>query len=424
MARRASPNSRVPDRSSDLEGLIHDLNNLLSAMLGSCEFTLREFAGDARLQPLLRSLQAAGEIASCLARRTAQFESSHVRQPVELNRLVERMAGILTPMLGHQVRVISRLPRRPAWIAADPTDVARVILNLALNARDAMPQGGTLTLTVRHRRSHPSGIRRPASANLSSQAPSGQDYAELAITDTGCGMDGTTRRRAFEAGFSTKLPGAGTGIGLVVVKELVRRNGAALGLESQPGHGTTFRIRWRCAADGRQNASQESGSSSVKALAPGRGTVLVVEDNARLREVTSKILRGQGYEVIEARGGIEALKLASGRGARVDLLVADLALPDGSGSTLARRLRRRQPQMKVLLMSGYAPPGAPDDSCTFLPKPFRPSELVSCVERMLALEGGAREPGAAVHRRRDVRLASRRAPRTTMAKAGWKQPPR
>jgi CheY-like chemotaxis protein len=277
-------------------------------------------------------------------------------------------------VLGEDVEVALDLDPELWPVEGDPGQLEQVLLNLAVNARDAMPRGGTLRIATLRRALRAHGAQRLGIAE--------GDYAMIAVSDTGSGMTDETRRRAFEPFFSTKGPDAGTGLGLSIVYEIAHRWGGGIEIESAPGAGTTVRI----------DLPRATGTPAVAAERPlsasgGSERVLVVEDDAGVRRLLVRTLESGGYRVTAAADGMEALERIAGAEAEVDLLVSDVVMPKLSGLELARRLRERNPQLRVLLISGF-PDRVEDDASPsfadgFLQKPFAPRAILEKVREVL-----------------------------------------
>jgi two-component system cell cycle sensor histidine kinase/response regulator CckA len=322
-------------------------------------------------------IQAAAERASGLTRQLLSFSRKQPTRPevIDLSDTVGGLAGLLGRLLGERVTVRTEFAPRPVWVRADRGQLEQVVMNLAVNAKDAMPGGGTLTLTT---------------SEAPAPAATGGRSAVLGISDTGCGMTDEVKARIFEPFFTTKEIGKGTGLGLATVYGIVEQAGGVIEVESAPGVGTTFRIRLPL--------SEVAASASAVALPAlgrengGRGrSVLLVEDEERIRKVARHTLEDHGYVVTEADKAEAALELLR-PDRRFDLLVSDLVMPGLDGRELAARVRAMWPDVGVVFISGYVPdlrrlddlPGA-----LFLPKPFTPFDLARVVGRAV----GRTKPG-------------------------------
>jgi CheY-like chemotaxis protein len=323
-----------------------------------------------------------------------------VLQPKVLN--VDAAVANLIKMLGRlitsNIEIVTRQAEEAWYVKVDPGQLDQVILNLALNARDAMPLGGQVVIETRNRRLARGQI------DQHSEAPAG-DYVTLAVSDTGTGMDAETRSHLFEPFFTTKMPGKGTGLGLSTVYGIVRQSGGYISVDSELGRGTTVEIRLPRVIEAADSVrpSAESGSLPV-----GNEVILLAEDEERVRSLAARVLAQQGYKVIEACDGQQALEIAERCGGEIHLLFSDIMMPRMSGLELAGRLRRCRPGIKVLLTSGYtgdvvAQEGALNPSIPFLQKPFTVRTLALKVREVLdatavglpeGLTDGAKRPSA------------------------------
>jgi two-component system, cell cycle sensor histidine kinase and response regulator CckA len=368
-------------------GIAHDFNNLLTAICGYSEFALSRLDGtDAELRGDIEEIAHAGERAAQLTRQLLAFSRRQTLQPVvfDLNDAVSASENLLRRLLGEHVDILSSLTPQGCAINADRGQIEQVLINLAVNARDAMPGGGVLSLeTERIRLVEGEAVRR-------FQAPGGE-YVLLRVSDTGCGMDDDTRAHAFEPFFTTKALGEGTGLGLATVFGIVSQNAGFIALTSEPDAGATFEILLPL--------TTAPVAAAVRSSAPRkhvRGTerILLVEDDPVVRALTREILVGNGYDVIVASDGDEALGLS--RDHPFDLLITDIVMPKLSGKELALRLLRAQPGLPVVYMSGYAHDTAgerltADD--TFIQKPFTANDLATTVRAKL---DSARAPQALI----------------------------
>jgi signal transduction histidine kinase len=347
-------------------GVAHDFNNLLTPIIGGLDMLQRKGFGDARAQRLIDGALQSAERAKTLVQRLLAFAR---RQPlqaqaVDVVGLVRGMEDLLQSTVGPRIRIEFDLePGLPSGMA-DTNQLEMALLNLAVNSRDAMPEGGTLTVTARSE-TLPDG-HAPA-------LPPGL-YLRLCVHDTGLGMDEATRCQATEPFFSTKGVGRGTGLGLSMVHGLAAQLGGALTLESEPGHGTTIKI-WLPVAD------QDAAAAPPQAdpvLRTGTGTVLLVDDEDLVRASTADMLTELGYRVVEAQTAEAALRKID-QGLEVDLLVTDHLMPGMTGADLARALGSKRPKLPVLLISGYAETEGVGVEFTRLTKPFRQGELAAAL---------------------------------------------
>jgi len=306
------------------------------------------------------------------------------RSVVDLNELVEQTLAMLRRIIGEDITVEFKPAPDLGRIYADPTMVEQVLMNLAVNARDAMPRGGMLIIETQN-----AFLDEEYAARHVDVRPG--PYVMLAVTDTGCGMDDYTRQRAFEPFFSTKEPGKGTGLGLSTVYGIVKQHGGNIWIYSEVGKGTTVKIylpRTAC------KDSPEAEESSGEIPAAGRGeTVLVVEDEEAVRALVCRVLKGRGYRLLCASSAEEARRLFDEHAQQVALLLTDVVLPDGTGSELYEQLRAGRADLRCLYMSGYPDAsvvrnGMLDAGRPFLQKPFKPGMLVKKVREVLADDRG------------------------------------
>jgi len=369
-------------------GVAHDFNNMLTIILGYADI-LRSSLGqsDALAEPVEAILDAARKAAD-LTRQLLAFSRKQLLRPrvVRLDAAVDGMKKMLFRLIGEHVTHVLRLDPHTGRVLADVGQLEQVVLNLVINARDAMPDGGTLTIESRN--------ERIADSAVAGEVPPG-DYVVLSITDTGHGMDEATRLRAFEPFFTTKEPGKGTGLGLATVYGIVRQSGGFVTIDSQPQRGSKFQVFLPRA---------QEASDSTQALAPvsvtpnGRETVLVVEDEQPVRQLAAAMLRRQGYRVIEAEDGAEALSIAERHEGPIEMLVTDVVMPQMNGCQLAQRLQSTRPTMKVLYVSGYAdsallPAGIVRNGLPILEKPFTTDELARGVRELLDQDSAVLPPG-------------------------------
>ncbi|MCC6222773.1 MAG: PAS domain S-box protein [Thermoleophilia bacterium] len=357
-------------------GIAHDFNTLLTAISGYAEF-LRGNLGEGHPgQRDVAEIARASERAAGLVAQLLMFSRRQILRPgiVDLNTVVESLAPMLERLLGEDAEIVTRLARGLPSITADPAQLEQLLVNLATNARDAMPQGGTLTIST-------------AGAGPESE------LVRLAVTDTGTGMDEHTRLNAFEPFFTTKEQGKGTGLGLASVYGIVMQAGGSVRLESEPGRGTTVTVLFpatRAQAESSPPAQQDPPG------APGDETVLLVEDEDVVRILAARALRARGYVVLEARDGPGALVLADTHEGPVDLLLTDVVMPGMTGRELADAVIATRPALRVLYMSGYADDdvlgrGVPGSNVAFIAKPFTTAELATRVRELLDL--AENEPG-------------------------------
>jgi PAS domain S-box-containing protein len=351
-------------------GVAHDFNNLLTAIRGYAELLTEDLAGDDKRLKDAREIVLAADRASALTRQLLAFSRRQVLEPqvIDINETVTDIAGLLRRLIGAPIELILRLEPALGMVRVDPGQLEQVIVNLAVNARDAMPQGGTLTIATR---------------NLAPPATPGPGVA-LEISDIGEGMDEKTLSHVFEPFFTTKPKGKGTGLGLSTVFGIVKQSGGEVSVQSQPGRGATFRIQFpRC-----EQEKSAKPAPAPAAVPRGSETVLIAEDEAPVRALAERLLRRQGYAVLSAKDGAEALRAAQRHPGPVHLLLSDVVMPGISGPELAERLSAQRPQTRVLYMSGYAEEAVLrrqvlDPGVAFLPKPFTRARLLRKVRETL-----------------------------------------
>jgi signal transduction histidine kinase len=347
-------------------GVAHEVNNMMGVVLGFSDFLLDDLpAGDRRRRDVEQIREAAGRAAIVTAQLLA-FSRRQILKPtlVNVGGIVEALRPVLARMLGEDKELSIQCAPDVDHVQADRGQLEQVIINLALNARDAMSQGGRLVIEVRN-------IGVDAAQHAEAGAPSGS-YVMLALTDTGHGMDEGTLERIFEPFFTTKPTGQGTGLGLSVVHGIVHQSGGFIRTESAPGRGTTFRVYLPAV----NPASERPRRTTGPMLTPGSGeTVLVVEDEPMVRSHVVRMLGRMGYHCLEAADGRGALDLLSARGTPVDIVLSDIVMPRMNGNDLAREITARWPELPVLFMSGHT-----DDemlrrdlltpTASFIQKPF------------------------------------------------------
>ncbi|MDB5573970.1 MAG: histidine kinase, partial [Tardiphaga sp.] len=343
-------------------GVAHDFNNLLTPIVGSLDMLMRKGLGNERERRLIEGALQSAERAKTLVQRLLAFARRQPLQPVavDLAKLVDGMAGLIGSTLGPRIDVQVKFADNLPLAQADPNQLEMAILNLAVNARDAMPEGGVLQLSAAWESigdDHPSKLKQG-------------NYVRLSVTDTGTGMDEATLARAVEPFFSTKGIGKGTGLGLSMVHGLAAQLGGGLTLVSEVGHGTLVELWLPISSEPLGNGAQRAAVSTVRS----RGLALLVDDEELVRISTADMLNGLGYEVIEASSGEEALRLFD-PAAPPDLLVTDHLMPGMSGVELIRALRLRQANLPVLIVSGYAEFDEIAPDLPRLTKPFRNAEL-------------------------------------------------
>lgn len=361
-------------------GVAHDFNNLLQVISGYSDMLLRRLARRSPLRQYVQEIKDVAEQGAILTRQLMTVSRKPLLQPqvLEFKGIVNKITPILQRLLGEDIELRTTMDPTLGRVNTDPGQLEQVILNLAVNARDAMPQGGRLTIEATNVELH-----QPLTNQEAGIAPG--EYIKLTVSDTGSGMDAETQSHIFEPFFTTKELGKGTGLGLFTVYSIVSQNGGNMRVESAPGVGTTFIIYWL-----RVNTPVEvvETESTPKISAHGRETILLVEDEAIVRDLVRKVLQVEGYTVLETANGEQALQLANEHHGPVHLLLADVVLPGLSGPEVADRLTSTRPGIQVLYMSGYARDtieryGVPVRERVFLQKPFTPTALLNRVREAL-----------------------------------------
>jgi GAF domain-containing protein/CheY-like chemotaxis protein len=366
-------------------GVAHDFNNLLTIMIGRSHMLLRRLGPQDPSRQEIELLQQTAGRAADLTRQLLAFSRKQVLQPrvLDLNAVVSHMGTMLRRLVGEDIALVTALDPAVGRVKVDPSQVQQIIMNLIANARDAMPWGGRLTietadadLDAAYARRHVGVLPGP--------------YVMLAVSDTGVGMDPETQARVFEPFFTTKGPGQGTGLGLATVYGVVKQSGGHIWVYSEPGQGTTFKIYLPRV---EETVEPATGGTGLAEPAQGHETVLVVEDEGAVRELTRDLLRANGYTVLEARHGREALRIGEQHPGPIHLMLTDVVMPEMSGRELAEKLVPFRPAMAVIYMSGYTDTavvhhGVLDPGTVFLQKPFTPDALARKVRQVLDPEGG------------------------------------
>jgi PAS domain S-box-containing protein len=365
-------------------GVAHDFNNVLGVICLLGAAMVRALPAGSPMHAKANQILETTQRGANLTRQLLAFTRQQVLDPrvVDLNHLVSGMNKMLARLLGEDVELTTVLTDSPAPVVVDAGQFEHVLVNLAVNARDAMPQGGKLTVTT-------AKVELGAQQLNGLTIPAGQ-YVRLAVSDTGCGMDCETQTRAFEPFFTTKPSGRGTGLGLSTVYGIVRQSGGHVHLQSEVGVGTTVETYLPCVVDAPE---AEVGSAVVPGAQRGSGTLLVVDDQQEFRAAICDTLSEYGYDTIDARDGLEALDVAGRHPGAIWLLLTDVVMPRMSGPELAQRLREARPEMRVLFMSGYPDAaisrhGLDATSVSFIQKPFAPDALVRKMQETLDRQPG------------------------------------
>ena len=361
-------------------GIAHDFNNLLTIIKGYTELALNRAGIRAELRSDIERVEDASERAAALVRQLLAFSRRQVLQPknLDLNGIVLGLDKLLRRLMGEDIEMKTLVGENVGTLKADPGQVEQVIMNLVVNARDAMPNGGRLTIET-------ANVELDASYARDHTTVRPGRYVMLAVTDTGVGMDAETAAHIFEPFYTTKGGASGTGLGLATVYGIVKQSGGYIWVYSEPGKGSSFKVylpRVDEAAETPQAAKKKTPARK------GTETILLVEDEPAVRELTRMVLAAQGYSVVEALNPEDAERLSENHGTQIHLLLTDVVMPGVSGRELAKRITARHPRMRVLYMSGYthnviASGGTLETGIAFLQKPFTPAGLVDKVRDVL-----------------------------------------
>jgi nitrogen-specific signal transduction histidine kinase len=361
-------------------GVAHDFNNVLSVILSYSSLILSEPTLDANTREGVLEIHESGERAAELTRQLLTISRQQVLSPrqLEVGHVLESMRKMLQRMVGEDVQVTIMSRAEPSYVHADQGQLEQVVMNLVVNARDAMPNGGKVTIEVSKQHldegyaaSHPGVLVG--------------DYVQLAVSDTGVGMDAEVQERIFEPFFTTKEIGKGTGLGLSTVFGIVRQSGGHIYVYSELGLGTTFKVFLPLRSE---VAGHSTSVPARPSMSMGSETILVVEDDPQVRQVLDRVLRLNGYRVLLAENGPRALELSEAHAGVIDLCVTDIVMTGMSGPALAQRLTRERPHLPILFLSGYAQHAAIDNGflasgVPFLQKPTTPESLLSKVREVL-----------------------------------------
>ena len=361
-------------------GVAHDFNNILTAITGYTDLLLDEFDAHDRRRLDLEEVRAAAQRAAALTRQLLAFSRKQVLQPkaLDLNAVVRGIERMLRRLIGEDIALVFTPGAALGTVRADPGQVEQVILNLAVNSRDAMPAGGRLTIETANVELDAAYVREHAGTEPG-------PYVMLAVSDSGAGMDAQTRAHLFEPFFTTKELGKGTGLGLATVYGIVRQSGGHIGVYSEPGRGATFKI-YLPRVD--EPPESEAPAADLQGVKGGRETVLLAEDDAPVREIVASALGQKGYRVLRAMDGQSAVEIARAQGAEIRLLITDIVMPGMTGRELAGIVARECPGIRVLFMSGYTDDavvrhGVLDQGTPYLQKPFTPGALARKVREVL-----------------------------------------
>ena len=361
-------------------GIAHDFNNLLTIMNGYCSILLTMLGDQEKARAMVEQIGKAGERAASLIRQLLAYSRRQILQPkvIDLNLLVNSLVKMVRPMIGEDIEMVTRLSGKPCTVKADPGQIEQVIMNLVVNARDAMPGGGNLTIETSH-----VDLTESALADFSDAHPG--PYIQLAVIDTGMGMTKATLARLFEPFFTTKEQGKGTGLGLATVFGIVKQSGGQVRVHSELGRGATFQIFLPYL---KEDHAALPADLSMLNLARGTETILFVEDEQAMHSVAHFILQRAGYTILTAANGTLALDVAARHSGPIDLLVTNVVMPGMGGRQLAESLRQTRPNLRVLFVSGYTEDaafrkGIADRKHAFLQKPYTFNVLTRKIREVL-----------------------------------------
>jgi two-component system cell cycle sensor histidine kinase/response regulator CckA len=371
-------------------GIAHDFNNALAVITGYSDLLQLHLLPGDPLRPYAEEVGKAGRRAASLTRQLLGFSRKQVIHPVvlDLNTVIGEMEQMIRRLIGDDIQVAFKREPRLGKVKLDPGQLEQILLNLAVNARDAMPTGGKLWLETANVKVD------DAYARQYPYAKPGR-YVMLSVSDSGCGIDSETQRHIFEPFFTTKPPGKGTGLGLSTVYGIVKQNGGTVNVYSEVGKGTTFRIKFPLT----QESLEEIQSAPAPSRLTGSETILLVEDEEALRALANTCLVSRGYKVMEAASPADARRIIADHPTRIHLLLTDVVMPGASGPELARLLREINPQLKVLFMSGYtgdllAQHGVLEPGILLLEKPFSMDSLLATVREALGAPEKSRSASA------------------------------
>jgi PAS domain S-box-containing protein len=364
-------------------GIAHDFNNLLTIINGYSHILLNALPKADPSHSAVEQIMKAGERAATLTRQLLAYSRRQVLQPklLDLNQLLTGMEAMLRRLIAEDIELRFTPGREIGQVNADPGQIEQVVMNLAVNARDAMPRGGILTIET-------SNVELDEHYRFTHPAAKPGKYVALVVGDNGLGMDAETRAHLFEPFFTTKAQGQGTGLGMTTVFSIVKQSGGGVDVYSEPGKGTSVKVYLPCI----DQPVMTEMESPVAKLARGSETILLVEDEDQVRKLVRDTLRGEGYKVLDAPSAAEARRIAGAYKHPIHLLIADVVMPKEGGRELAAGLTARRPAMKVLFMSGYTDQavvnsGLPTGESAFIQKPFIPAALSRKVREILEGNG-------------------------------------
>lgn len=359
-------------------GLAHDLNNLLAVILKCCEDLEEQASLPVPSRKMILEIHNAGTSAKNLTQRLLPFSRGQVAHPtvIDLNETVTRMESMLGRMIGDEVELVCLLGEGLGSINADPSQMEQVLMNLAINARDAMPNGGKIVIETANIDVEEANARQHPSMQLGR-------HVMLSVSDTGTGMDTETQSRIFEPFFTTKPAGQGSGLGLSTVFSVAQQSGGVIAVQSKPGEGSTFKILFP-----RSDRATGTMRPKTEPVRGGTETILLVDDAASLRKLIRRLLEECGYAVLDSGDPAAALRMAEEHSGPIPLMITDVVLPGFSGSDLSERVTKSRPGIKVLYVSGYSDDSIASSSvtgqnCAFLKKPFTRNDLLRTVRQLL-----------------------------------------
>jgi two-component system, cell cycle sensor histidine kinase and response regulator CckA len=363
-------------------GIAHDFNNLLSIIIGYTSLTESKLGIDSSVRENTTQVLKAAESAKNLIRKLLAFSRKQVLNPelLSLNELISELSGMLTRVLDERVKLELRLGPKVGNIEADRSQIEQSILNLVVNARDAMPHGGVLTIDT-----FSASFPQDRYPDLEGE------YDAIRVTDTGSGIDDSVRLRIFEPFFTTKQESGGTGLGLATVYGIVKQSGGHIDVESKLGEGSSFTMYFPTARS--LKIVERPRGPVVNRSSAGSETILLIEDLSELREMIANILRSKGYQVLQARDGVDAVNLAASHFAPIDLIVTDVIMPKLNGPEAVRQIRARRPSVKAIYITGYSNQTISDEefssNSVTVEKPIRPDTLLAKVRELLDQDGSA-----------------------------------
>ena len=366
-------------------GVAHDFNNLLTGIIGYSDLLREELGRSHPLDKMVQGIRESGEQAASLTNQLLAFSRKQVLQlkVIDLNEIVTGMEDMLYRMIGEDIELVTNLDPELGQTKVDPDQIKQIILNLATNARDAMPEGGSFTLATENKEIEEGDVERQLGATV-------DHYVVLSVSDTGSGMDEEKLAHAFEPFFTTKEVGKGTGLGLASVYGIVKQSGGYIQVSSDPGIGTKFQIYFPRVS---RTIPEHIPPAEIQEPPRGTETILLVEDAIQVRQMISSILKKNGYTVLGASNGAEALQIAKKSKQPIRLLLSDMVMPGMSGPELAEQLTVHRKDMEVLFISGYAAHPLVQNRLTaknrnFLSKPFKPETLLRKVRELLDAQKG------------------------------------